>query len=30
MLSLRLKRAEAALCVDKDDVCVTANIRGRK
>jgi hypothetical protein len=30
MLSLRLRLAEAAFCVDKDDVSVTANIRGRK
>jgi len=30
MLSLRLRLAEAALCVDKDDVRVTASIGGRK
>jgi hypothetical protein len=30
MLSLHLRLAEAALCVDKDNVSMTANIGGRK
>jgi hypothetical protein len=30
MLRLRLRLAEAAFCVDKDDVRVTASIGGKK